>query len=148
MALWRNNSLKLILSLKANLCLTLFTPRGLHSEELLITSWVTFGPVSLLSNKLRLRFSSLYFFTDASFSLGWQGSISSALGSWAHSGCTCRLFFMVWLDYDTNDNLSTICRQIVYNLSWFLSCFCLEFVTTKQQQKLSFVKFCTKTRQN
>ena len=24
---------------------------------------------------------------------------------------------MVWLDYETNDNLSTICRQIVYNLS-------------------------------
>ena len=26
-------------------------------------------------------------------------------------------FLMVWLDYETNDNLSTICRQIVYNLS-------------------------------
>ena len=24
---------------------------------------------------------------------------------------------MVWLDYETKDNLSTICRQIVYNLS-------------------------------
>ena len=54
-----------------------------------------------------------------------------------------RRQLMVWLDYDTNDNLSTNCVQFVL----VLSCFCLKFVTTKQQQKLSFVKFCTKTRQ-
>ena len=34
---------------------------------------------------------------------------------------------MVWLDYDTNDNLSTNCQQIVLVLSYF----CLKFVTTK-----------------
>ena len=33
-----------------------------------------------------------------------------AAQTWAES-------LMVWLDYDTNDNLSTICWQIVYNLS-------------------------------
>ena len=31
---------------------------------------------------------------------------------------------MVWLDYETNDNLSTICLHFVY----FLSYFCLGFV--------------------
>ena len=34
---------------------------------------------------------------------------------------------MVWLDYKTNDNLSTNCQQIVLVLSYF----CLKFVTTK-----------------
>ena len=33
---------------------------------------------------------------------------------------------MVWLDYKTNDNLSTNCQQIVLVLSYF----CLKFVTT------------------
>ena len=48
---------------------------------------------------------------------------------------------MVWLDYETNDNLSTICRQFVYILSTncvhfvlLLSSFCPKFVTTKQQK--------------
>ena len=37
-----------------------------------------------------------------------------------------RRQLMVWLDYDTNDNLSTNCQQIVLVLSYF----CLKFVTT------------------
>ena len=57
---------------------------------------------------------------------------------------------MVWLDYETNDNLSTICLLFVYFLSTFcpgfvlvLPCFCPRFVTTKTK-KLSFVKIFRK----
>ena len=48
---------------------------------------------------------------------------------------------MDWLDYETNDNLSTICLLFVYFLSTFcpvfvlvLSCFCPRFVTTKTKK--------------
>ena len=54
---------------------------------------------------------------------------------------------MVWLDYKTNDNLSTNCQQIVLVLSYF----CLKFVTTKAT-KISVIcqvldKIKTKVRQ-
>ena len=39
-----------------------------------------------------------------------------------------RIGVMVWLDYETNDNLSTICLQFVNNLSTICLSFCLVFV--------------------
>ena len=58
---------------------------------------------------------------------------------------------IVWLDYETNDNLSTNCVQFLL----VLSSFCPEFVTTKTTKIFVFCqvfcffcdKFQTKTRQ-
>ena len=59
-------------------------------------------------------------------------------------GPALKDWFMVCLDYETNDNLSRICLQCFSVFVLFLSKFC----HNKTAKKLSFVQFCTKTRQN
>ena len=111
----------------------LVPPRAnIGSQEVMGTTYV--GPKGLNGPKFGLHPAESVTFLRAFFSLFVRWHARPDMGE--------TRIIMVWLDYETNDNLSTNCVQFVL----VLSSFCPKFVTTKKQY-LSFVKFWTKTKQ-